>query len=379
MDKKEKILICGILPPPFFGHSMVYKVLMRSGFTDTFDVTFLDMRFWSYKSHKRITFFKLLKFLQYLFRYIVLIVMRRPRYILYNISFDKMPLLKDFLFCWIGKTLGCRIVLHDMGQYIGELYHSSSGFYRWLIKRLCAMATASIVLGEKTRTVYGGFMEGDKVISVPGSVEDSRQCVPGDVGPKGKTATDGKINVLYLSFLSVSKGLFTALRAIPQVIQENPEVIFTFAGPMESEFLHRQMNDFIVEHHLESYVRYLGYIEDENRRAEIFRGADIFIFPTHRDVFGLVLLHAMAEGLPVIASVEGTIPEIIQDKENGFLFTKGHDRELAEKIILLARDQALREKMRNVNRARYLAQYTPEKYGQRMIEAFYRIKKLDQE
>ena len=60
MNKKEKILICGILPPPNFGHSMMYKMLMDSKFVDEFDIIFLNMKFWSYKQHKKVTIYKIL-------------------------------------------------------------------------------------------------------------------------------------------------------------------------------------------------------------------------------------------------------------------------------------------------------------------------------
>lgn len=375
--RKEKILICGILPPPFFGHSMIYKILMQSGFVNAFDVIFFDMRFWSYKHHKRITILKIIKLIWYLLRYMFLIITRRPSYILYAISFDRMPLPKDFVFCLIGKLFSCRIVLHDMGQYVRELYDSSNRLYKWLTRRLTAIATACIVLGEKTRDVYDGFIEKNRIIAVHGSVEDSQHLmeISKDVNPT-KTL-NGKITVLYLSFLSVSKGVFTALKTIPEVVKKNPDIFFTFVGPIESSLLQEKVDRFINENQLESKVEYLGYISDEDKRAEIFRNSDIFIFPTHRDVFGLVLLHAMAEGLPIIASLEGAIPEIIEEGKNGYLFPKGDCRELAQKILTLAGDANLRRKMGVENRRKYLEYYTPEKYGQRMIEAFNKIKELD--
>jgi len=370
---KEKILICGILPPPTFGHSKMYEMLMRSCFVDEFDITFLNMKFWSYGKHGRVTIGKLLKLIVYYFQFLALLIGKRPKYILYNISFDKMPLLKDALFCFTGKLFGCRIVIHDMGQYLKVLYDDCNSFYRWIIRRLCGISTASIVLGEVTRKVYEGFMERERTFSVHGSVEDSRDLVAKDLSGK----QEGKIRILYFSFLSVSKGLMTALKAIPQVIKQNANVLFSFGGPIESESLKEEMDQFIKRECLEDFVEYLGYIDDSIERTKLFRASDIFIFPTHRDVFGLVLLHAMAEGLPVAASIEGAVPEIIIDGENGFLFEKGNADALAQKILLLAGDADLRERISEKNRERYLTVYTPQKYGERMIEAFEKIMQLN--
>ncbi len=365
---KPRILICGILPPPYFGHSMMYKMLMSSRFLQEFDVTFLNLHFWTYGQHKRVTLGKLWKLVVYLGQYLWILIRRRPQYVLYNMSFDKMPFLKDVLFCFLGHLFGAKIILHDMGQYARDLYESlgktQAKLFRWLMKH----TTASIVLGEATRQVYEGLMDTRRVLAVPGSVEDSYTLPTPKSGTLSVHAVP-TVKVLYFSFLSVSKGVWTALKAIPQVVAQYPQVRFSFAGPMESETLRDEIQRYLDDQKLNDYVDYLGYVGDDARRTEIFRQHDIFIFPTHRDVFGLVLLHAMAEGLPVIASKEGAIPEIVKDLENGFLFPKGDWESLATKIVTLARDSVLRRRMGQTSRQLYLAHFTPEVYAQRMITA----------
>lgn len=371
MEKKEKILICGILPPPFFGHSAMYKILMESAFIEAFDITFLNMKFWSYGQHKKVSFVKLLKLVKYLFQYIFFIVAKRPRYVLYNMSFDKMPFLKDFLFCFIGKVCGRRIVLHDMGQYVNELYQSGGKVYRVLMRWLLNNTTACILLGERTKTVYEGLIDSRRLFSVPGSVEDTEGIASVDEEPE---SSQRAINILYFSFMARSKGVFTAFKAASKALSEDTSIRFTFAGPMESESVREAFND--LRGKFRARVQYLGYIGNITERTKIYRAADIFIFPTHRDVFGLVLLHAMAEGLPIVSSVEGTIPEIVQEGENGFLLNKGDYEQLAERILRLARDPSLRQKMGEANRRRYTQIYSPQEYGRKMIRAFAEIGQL---
>jgi len=369
---KTRILICGILPPPFFGHSAMYGILMKSTFLNAYQVAFLNMKFWSYGQHKKVTLVKLWKLIQYLFQYIFLIGRERPHYVLYNISFDKMPFLKDFLFCFLGRILGVRIVLHDMGQYVRELYNQSNIICRGLIRWLLRHATASIVLGKGTKLVYKGLMDEKKIFVVPGSVEDTAVFHVGETISKGKR---DKVNVLYFSFMTESKGILTAFRSVPRVLDKNHHVRFTFAGPIQSEFIQETFDHLCCQYN--SHITYLGYIKHISERTAVYRNADIFIFPTHRDVFGLVLLHAMAEGLPIIASIEGTIPEIIEDGVNGFLIPKEDDAQLAEMILRLADDEELRKRMGRLNRERYVQVYAPPIYGQRMIDTFAKINKLD--
>lgn len=64
--------------------------------------------------------------------------------------------------------------------------------------------------------------------------------------------------------------------------------------------------------------------------------ADIFVLPSRFEGFGLVLLEAMAAGLPVIASDVDGPAELLVDGSNGIKFAVGSERDLARKIMALA-------------------------------------------
>ncbi|MCR4337867.1 MAG: glycosyltransferase family 4 protein [Candidatus Omnitrophica bacterium] len=368
MDKKPKILICGVLPPPLFGHSALYEILMGSSFVKEFPISFLNLKFWSYQQHKKITIQKISKLILYFGDYFLRIVIFRPKYILYNMSWDKMPFLKDFLFCATGRILGCQVVIHDMGQYAQEMYQSSGRGYRFLMRWLLKRTSACIVLGGKTYQSYLGLIDPQKVIAVPGSVEDTI-----DVARYLEKSKDPEqpLKILYFSYLSQSKGVHVAFKAAARILEKNRHVKFTFVGPFESPEIERDFLD--LQKKYPSQIEYAGYVQSLEERVRLYRSADIFIFPTLRDVFGLVLLHAMAESLPIVASDEGNVSEIIEEGRSGFLISKGNDMQLAEKIQILIDNPALRKTMGEWNRAKYLKMYRPEHYGQRMSQAFLRI------
>ena len=166
--KKIKILICGILPPPNFGHSMVYKMLMASSFPEAFDTRFLNMQFWTYGAHKKVTIDKLFKLIKYYAVFVWMLLFWRPKYILYNSSFYKMPFLKDFLFCSTGIVLGSRVVFHDLGQYVRELDDSLTGFkksgLRWMLKN---MGGASLWGGRRCARITMAWLTNRKFLSFP--------------------------------------------------------------------------------------------------------------------------------------------------------------------------------------------------------------------
>lgn len=362
-NAKPKVLICGVLPPPYFGHSAMYKMLMNSTFPAKMQVRFLDMHFWSYQAHKKVTVEKIFKMVKYYFQYVVAIVFWRPRYVLYNSSFYRMPFLKDFLFCATGVALGRRVVFHDFGQYVRELHDSLSHWQRTMLRWMLRYAAGSIVMGESVRAPYKGLMDEAKIFVVPGVVEDTRGW---NVQPNRPTA--GLLNVLYFSHMSRVKGIFVAFEATAKILHSRKDVAVTFGGPIEDDTVAKGFED--LQSAYPGRVRYMGYVEDDRERAALFRGADILMFTTLRDVFGLVLLHAMAEGIPVVASREGTISEIVADGQTGFLCEKGNAEDFAQKILRLLSDDTFREKMSMAGRARFEAFYNLEQYGKRMIDVF---------
>jgi len=366
--KNVKILICGILPPPNFGHSMVYKMLMASSFPAAFETKFLNMQFWTYGAHKKVTIDKLLKMVKYYVLYVGILLFWRPKYVLYNSSFYRMPYLKDLMFCSTAIMLGRKLVFHDLGQYVRELDESLSGFkksaLRWMLKNM----GGSIIMGEKVRQDYEGLADQKKIFVVPGTTDDSKDIK----APVAKNPQ--QINVLYFSHLSRLKGVYTVFEAVSLILDERKDVIMTFGGPLENDEVKVALEG--LQQRYPGRINYAGYIEGEIERTKLFRQADIFIFPTLRDVFGLVLLHAMAEGLPIVASREGTVPEIVPDGIHALLVEKGHAKALAENVLRLAADPARRQQMGQANRRRFEDTYALEKYGQAMIRAFQQMEAL---
>jgi len=360
---KSKVLICGVLPPPYFGHSVMYKMLMGSSFPAKMHVRFLNMDFWTYQTHKKVTVDKIIKLVKYYFQFVASIIFWRPRYILYNSSFYRMPFLKDFLFCATGVVLGRRVVFHDFGQYVRELHDSLPHWQRIMLRWMLKHAAGSIVMGERVRVSYEGLMDQAKIFVVPGVAEDTHSW-----NVQAYRPVAGSLNVLYFSNMSREKGIFVAFEVAAKILCSRKDITVTFGGPIQSKEVSHQLEELQKEY--PGRVIYTGYVEDVRQRTAIFRGADVFMFTTLRDVFGLVLLHAMAEGIPIVASREGTIPEIVADGQTGFLCEKGKAEDFAQKILKFLADDTLRKNVSLGSRARFESFYNPVEYGRRMVNAF---------
>lgn len=89
--------------------------------------------------------------------------------------------------------------------------------------------------------------------------------------------------------------------------------------------------NFIKEHNLERYIKLLGNIEYENMN-KVTIASDIIVIPSLMEAVSLSMLESMACGKIVIGSDTGGIPEVIKDKENGFLVKKADEVSISDKL-----------------------------------------------
>ena len=112
-------------------------------------------------------------------------------------------------------------------------------------------------------------------------------------------------------------------------------------------------------------VEMVGYVPDPQG---FFRQADVALMCSRMEAFGRVTVEGMKQGTPVIGARSGGTSEIIHDRFNGFLYTPGDARELADKIEELRRDRDGARQMGE--RARHFAmeKFSLERYGSEFLD-----------
>jgi glycosyltransferase involved in cell wall biosynthesis len=85
----------------------------------------------------------------------------------------------------------------------------------------------------------------------------------------------------------------------------------------------------------EPRIKHGGYIKDENLLATYYQAANVLVHGAKVESSPLVILEAMASGLPTIASDVGGIPELIKEGETGFLVPPGDSATMSERISIL--------------------------------------------
>lgn len=104
------------------------------------------------------------------------------------------------------------------------------------------------------------------------------------------------------------------------------------------------------------HIRYVGYI---SRVEDVYHTSDIVVVPSRwQEPLGLISLEAGVCGKPVVATRTGGIPEVIDDGMNGFLVEPGDIDGLAERVMRLMSDPALRRRMGEAGRVRVERDFT---------------------
>src|SRR3989344_963064 len=246
------------------------------------------------------------------------------------------------LFALISKLYRKKVVFQIHGGKFNEFYNSSSKISKLAIRTLFKSNDKIIVVGRYWFNFLSKIVNTNKLEIVYNSVDPNKfKC-----SRKGRKRKN--INVLSVGCLSKEKGTFDIINAIPIVIASKKNVSFNFIGRFENETVKKKLEYECQKSNIKKFVFLKGEIEHNKIKKE-YCNSDIFILPSYYESFSLVLLEAMASGLPIITTNISALPELIKDNENGFLIEKGDYKKLAGYILELVNNKNLRNFMARKN------------------------------
>jgi len=157
------------------------------------------------------------------------------------------------------------------------------------------------------------------------------------------------ITIGYIGRLAGGKGLEDLLMAISRLRrdfggQANFRVLIFGNGPME-----KRLKEMARELDINDKIEWRGFIP-YSKVSEALSQIDIFVYPSWHEGFGRSIMEALAMEKAVIATKVGGIPDLIKDRENGFLVEPHNPVTLAEKIKELMEKGELRKKFGKAGR-----------------------------
>jgi len=217
---------------------------------------------------------------------------------------------------------------------------SNVGYYygRSLLKPYMRRLHRAIAVSEPARAFVSRYFPRFPIRVVPNGI-DVDVFKPG-LAPI-RHLRDDFVNILFVGRLEKRKGLGDLLRAFRYVQERVPRtrLIIVGSGPLKGN-----VESYVTRHRVPNVVL-AGYVP-ESVKPRYYASADIFCAPaTGAESFGIVLLEAMASGLPVVATEVPGYMSVLVPGSDSVAVQPRRWRELGSALVFLARDRELRRRL----------------------------------
>lgn len=177
---------------------------------------------------------------------------------------------------------------------------------------------------------------------------------------------NGRLNRENCPAPEYDKGAKYLVQAIPSIVKQykNLKVKFIGDGPQLP-----LLQDDVRTTNITNNVEFLGELHSRHTLLQHLRSASVFVLPSVCDVFPVAIVEAMAAGLPIISTTVGGIPECVDDS-CGILVEPARPGLLADTVMTLLADKALRHNMGRQARVKAAADYDWDIAAAKSLTAF---------
>lgn len=352
----EKILFILHLPPPIHGSSVVGQNIKESRLINsTFESSFVNLS--TSKTINEIGKNPLIK--SYRFIKILLVVLKqlvtfKPKLCYIAITAKGSAFYKDSIIAILVKLFGVKIAYHFHNKGVSSRQHF---FIDNLLYRICFNNSNAILLSKYLYSDVEKYFTHDRIFYCPNGLGKVNNESKENFGSK---VINPYVEILFLSNLIESKGVYVLLDALKILKDKGLKLQCSYVGG-EGDISKSELQQRISNSGLEEMVFFKGKRYGEEKEI-VFNDADIFVLPTFKDCFPLVLLEAMQHAVPIISTYEGGIKDIVDDGVSGFLIRQRDPIDLALKLEVLIENPVLRRRMGNAGKNKFKNEFTLEKF-----------------
>lgn len=350
------------LPPPLHGVTATNARIVDSPFFKTA----MAIRVLPISYNEKITGIgratpcKFLKTVSLLARLARTLFLFKPDFVYFSLVPTGVYFYRDALFVGLMKLFGKKIVLHLHGTGIDG--HIRGPFSRWVYRK--TFRNTYVIL--QSDALLGDF---GKIKNIPKKIFIVHNALPADRPAACKTTPRGQTVFVNISTVIPAKGQIDLLRAALKLKQRGENRFrLVLCGQVFDARYEQALKNFVRENGLENEVVFRGAVFGAEKEAALDE-ADVFLFPSRNESFGLVALEAMRAGLPVVAAETGSLGEIVAPGA-GFLYPPGDIEQLAGHMHAFIRNGAEAAAMGKRARAVFEEKFTFPIFEQRMGAIF---------
>jgi len=295
---------------------------------------------------------RVLYFIKDIFRLINVLKKGNFDFVHLNPSFRVLSLIRDSIFLTIITTLfqgNVLVLFHGWNENLANRIINSL-ILRNLFRKIYRKASTILVLCNqfKKQLISLGF-KAEKI-----RVITTMYKMYPNLSMSKKYKIDKKVNILFMSRLVKSKGVYIAIDVAKKLLNngyKDFEFIIAGDGPE-----YKKIKQYINETDLNTHIKTSGYITGVNKR-KILGKSDIFLFPSHSEGCPIVILEAMGAGMAVISTPVAAIPDIVAHNKNGFIIESFDPDDFCLAVRKLYDDRRLLKKIQETNKQKAEARY----------------------
>jgi glycosyltransferase involved in cell wall biosynthesis len=235
-----------------------------------------------------------------------------------------------------NKRLGGKTILEHGMAHVDYWMSENQKFYRdstFVVKPGYSSFTKGMIERMKKEYELADYIQVHSSFAKKTFLENNIPCSkllvcelginPGYFSNSISLAKRKKFTLLYVGRLELLKGVHLLLEVVSKFRSDEIDLILVGrVMPEIKPFLDKFSND---------NLKVIGSL-DKRQISAYYQQADILVFPTLNDAFGMVMLEAMIHGLPVIGSMASAAPDIITNEVNGLVIKSGDTSSLEEAI-----------------------------------------------
>jgi glycosyltransferase involved in cell wall biosynthesis len=239
-------------------------------------------------------------------------------------------------------------------QHVKTLHHiqypqtldSRCALFRKLLVGPSARAADVVISNSSvvTESLAGLGIAGQRVVTIPEAVDHNvffpRQHEDRHPDTLRKYGVRQPY-ILFVSSLWPHKNAHGLVEAFALLVKKGfRSHSLVIVGGLSGSSYEKEVRESVSKHGLDQFVQFTGHVKDRGEVRDFYVGADVFVYPSYYETFGLTLLESMACGTPVVGANKGSIPEVCG---GAAILTDPDDYDaMSEAILKLTRDAVVR-------------------------------------